>query len=373
MLQDGERHPVTRARDLTEITVRGFFYKAFVEMTSVVNGVTRALPENAEFLRILEKKKTDLLIAQVNVAGPNLYSALTQPLSAQRISFLVSAISVPGSITITGKDLAGEALVETVLITTAETLFSVDAFSEIDEDGISMTGSFTVGLYVHDGRVDLIWADGDTDVPGDYFVLLELVHPTGEKETAHTPVEVQILEKIQHPIPAVTSVVTSPFDPGDLATFAGTGFLDATGADFLNLDTASVIALTSVTIGSDVLLEANLPAGMDGGRYGARVTTPGGPSETYSEVVVLPIVNDFSPTTIAPGATLTVDGDGFTGATAIEIVDEEGVVFVLDNLVEVSDDQLTGDIPVAATVGVYSVRVLVPGNQSTLVGELNIQ
>ncbi len=121
-----------------------------------------------------------------------------------------------------------------------------------------------------------------------------------------------------NPPPTVTSVspTNGPAGGGTSVTVSGTGFTGATAANF------GATAGTSLNVISDTSLTVTSPAGT--GTVDVTVTTPNGTSAidaddhfTYNPA---PTVTSVSPTNgpAAGGNTVTVNGTGFSGATAVD-------------------------------------------------------
>ena len=141
--------------------------------------------------------------------------------------------------------------------------------------------------------------------------------------------------------PTVTSVTpnTGTNLGGHPVTIDGTGFTGATAVDF------GTNAATSVDVVSDTEITADSPAGT--GTVDVTVTTPGGTSTTSSNdqftytAPPLPTVTSVTPSTgsTSGGTPVTIDGSGFTGATAVDFGTNAAT-----NVVVVNDGEITADL-----------------------------
>jgi hypothetical protein len=387
MLRDPSLCPSVFARDLTELTVRAMMYNKYLIEEDPCTGRQLVDPENALFHRILPKREVDLLgtTSVTAPASPVQFDPVAQPASAQRISVVISGFAVGGTITLTGTDAEAAALTEDVVVTADGTVFTTAAFASLDlidtdegTAGIEVdAGTFDFRLFVHDGLADLVWLDGDLDVPGDYLLRVELLDTSGELETACDTICLMVKEKIKRPIPIIEGLATVPASVGAALTVTGQHFLDLVETKLTEVDTGTETTLaidpagpplpTSLTFLTDVL-----PV-LPGGNY--TIIPVGADDEgTPFAFILLPIITDFSPTTADPLDTITIDGDGFTGATGADLIlISDGTVTAMTGFVFVNDDQVTADVPAAQPAGDYVVRVTGASNPSNRLGVLTIQ
>jgi hypothetical protein len=158
--------------------------------------------------------------------------------------------------------------------------------------------------------------------------------------------------------PAVTglSPANGPAAGGTLVTITGEGFTGATAVDF-GSNPAS-----GVTVTSDTQITASSPTGA--GLVDVRVTTPVGTSATTSsdQFTYAPVVNSATPNSgsAAGGASVTITGSGFTGATAVSFGSNSATSFTF-----VSDTEITLNSP-PGSVGQVDVTVTTPAGTSAI-------
>ncbi|HEV2360416.1 MAG TPA: IPT/TIG domain-containing protein, partial [Acidimicrobiales bacterium] len=157
------------------------------------------------------------------------------------------------------------------------------------------------------------------------------------------------------PVPAVSSLSTNagPASGGINVSIKGTGLYAATGISF------GSVPATSYTVVSPTLIRAVEPA-QASGQVDVTVTTAGGTSATSSadafNVIDSPFVDSTSPgsTPGSGGATVTIKGANFTGATAVTFGGTPATSFSV-----VSDSTITAVAPAHAT-GLTHVDVTSP-------------
>jgi uncharacterized delta-60 repeat protein len=155
---------------------------------------------------------------------------------------------------------------------------------------------------------------------------------------------------ISPPIVASISPTFSTTTGGASVTITGTGFTGATAVNF------GTTAATTFTINSDTQITATSPAGSAGtvditvmGPYGTSVTSSAD-TFTYAEnPTVSSISPSFGPTT--GGASVTITGTGFTGATAVNFGTTAATTFTIN-----SDTQITATSP-AGSAGTLDITV----------------
>jgi gliding motility-associated-like protein len=120
---------------------------------------------------------------------------------------------------------------------------------------------------------------------------------------------VWVYNYVQPPAPTITSFTPTSAVTGATVTITGTNFTGATAVSFGGTAAASfnVVSATSIT--------AVLAAGTSGN---VSVTTPGGTTVLAGFTYIpTPVITSFTPTSAATGATVTLTGTDFTGATAV--------------------------------------------------------
>ena len=166
--------------------------------------------------------------------------------------------------------------------------------------------------------------------------------------------------------PTVTSVSPSvgTDSGGRLVTISGSGFTSATDVEFGSEP-------VDFTVNSDTEITTVSPPASQDGTVDITVTTPDGtspvtPSDQFTYVPP-PTVTGISPNLgpVAGGTTITITGTGFTGATAVNFVQDTvagttqtpATSFTVD-----SDTQITAIAPAApgGTAGFADILVIVP-------------
>jgi uncharacterized repeat protein (TIGR03803 family) len=115
------------------------------------------------------------------------------------------------------------------------------------------------------------------------------------------------------------------------------------------------VAATNVTVVDSTFLHLLMPA-LSPGTYDVTVTAPGGAaSATLPAAFVVsdtgpPTITGFSPTSGFPGTAVTINGSGFTGATAVAFNGVAATSFTIN-----SNISITATAPPGATTGELSV------------------
>lgn len=381
--------PPREGIDLTQIDVRGLFYQYRVRTENACGAVSFGPPDNAIFHRILEKLETSILDLVAVAGGPSELAPDGQPTFAQRLTLVITAFSVSGTVVITGTDADGVAITETVTITAAGTYYTTLSFLTISSETITITGTFSTRIYVHDGRVRLTWQDGDLDTSGAHRILLELL-PSGGLITSLKPIEVQVAAKQRSSLPVISTVTPSEFViPDTIVTVVGTSFLDATKILVTNVQTGSSYELEDFLYVDDTTVKGTVTASIPTGLYVLTVVGPGGTSVGYYPVDIdtdIPTIT-FVDSLDAPGAVeyaistrLIVTGTNFVQSVDI-LTDEEAddrdqvskaiSVVIIDDAdneypcgVLVDEDE---DLELTATSLVISIPAGVPSGDHVLV------
>jgi IPT/TIG domain-containing protein len=153
------------------------------------------------------------------------------------------------------------------------------------------------------------------------------------------------------PPPSITGLAPASGVVGASMTIAGTGFTSATNVWF-NGTTASF------GVDSDTQITAVVPQGATSGLVS--VDGPGGTGRSASSFTVLPpqpSITGLAPASGAVGASVTITGTGFTGATKVWF-NGTSADFTVS-----SDTQITAVVPQGATTGPVSIDG--PGGSSS--------
>lgn len=152
-----------------------------------------------------------------------------------------------------------------------------------------------------------------------------------------------------------TLPVISGFSPttgvvGSSVVIAGVNFTGTTSVTFNGIAAA-------ITVNSDTQITAAVPAGATTGPI--TVTKPAGAGTSVDNftVVVAPSITGFTPASGAIGASVTINGNNFTGTTNVTF-NGVAAAFIVNSAI-----QITTTVPVGATAGVIVVRK--PGGTAT--------
>ena len=153
------------------------------------------------------------------------------------------------------------------------------------------------------------------------------------------------------PAPTLTGFTPGSGPVATSVTLTGTGLTGASAVRFNG--TAAVFGVDSAT-----QITATVPAGATSGKIA--VTTPGGGATSASSfsVIPAPTLSGFTPGSGPVGATVTLTGSGFSGATAVAFNGVSAAVFTV-----VSPTQITATVPAGATSG--TIAVTTPGGSAT--------
>jgi hypothetical protein len=152
------------------------------------------------------------------------------------------------------------------------------------------------------------------------------------------------------PAPTITSLSPSSGTDGTAVTITGTHF---TGVSAVNFNGTSA----SFTFVDDSHITTLVPAGATSGNV--TVTTPGGTAASPTAFTVVPAIDasGISPTHGVIGATVTISGSGFTGATSVGFTGASQSVLTVN-----SDFQIITSVPSGAGTGTLTVTT--PGGTS---------
>src|SRR5204863_315903 len=144
------------------------------------------------------------------------------------------------------------------------------------------------------------------------------------------------------PPPTIPSFSPSSGAIGASVTITGTAFTGATSVKF-NGTTATF------TVNSATQITATVPSGATSGTIS--VTTAGGTGTSAGSFTVIPPppITSFSPTSGAIGASVTITGTAFTGATTVKF-NGTTATFTVN-----SDSQITATVPAGGTTGTISI------------------
>jgi hypothetical protein len=191
-----------------------------------------------------------------------------------------------------------------------------------------------------------------TSPPGQGTVDITVTTPGGTSATG-------LIDHFTYFPPPVVSSVSPAIGPsagGTQVTIAGSNFLDLSVCRF----GAAAAQLTSF---SDTQFTVVSPVGQ--GTVDVTVTTPGGTSATsaadHFTYAPPPTVSSINPTAgpVLGGTTVTVNGAGFTGVTAVSFGSSPATSFNF-----VSDQQLTAVSPAGSAAPVVDITVTTPGGTS---------
>ena len=141
-------------------------------------------------------------------------------------------------------------------------------------------------------------------------------------------------------LPNITSFAGTSGIVGTSVVITGSAF---TGASSVKFNGTSA----SYTVDNSTQITATVPAGANTGSI--TVTTAAGVATSATNYTVTPSITGFSPSSGAVGATVTINGQAFTGATAVAFNGTSASFTVVTNT------QITATVPAAATTGTISV------------------
>jgi hypothetical protein len=149
----------------------------------------------------------------------------------------------------------------------------------------------------------------------------------------------------------ITSITPSHTTVGTSVTIAGTGFGAVQGTGTVTFGTTA--AAVSSWNGTSIVV--TVPASLSPGAVSVRVTrTDGTASAAFSFTVDgtpgPPTIASVTPVSGIVGATVTVTGTGFTGATGVTFNGVAATTFTV-----VSDTKITAKVPTGATTGAIAV------------------
>lgn len=154
------------------------------------------------------------------------------------------------------------------------------------------------------------------------------------------------------PKPAITSFSPASAKTGTIVTIKGTNLIGATAVSF------GGVAASSFSVTSATSITAVIGSGASGT---VSVTTPGGAGTlTGFTYLQLPVITSFTPTSTGSFATVTINGTGFTGATAVHFGSSAAYSFTVN-----SANKITA---VVAAGNTGPVSVTTPAGTGSLAG-----
>jgi hypothetical protein len=147
-------------------------------------------------------------------------------------------------------------------------------------------------------------------------------------------------------LPAVTGFTPASGDVGATVTITGQRLGDATGVKFGGTSGTAAITFSAVDAGT---VTAVVPSGAKTGTI--CVTTVAGTACSASSFTVNARITSFSPATGLPGASVTITGVNFQGATAVAFNGVNQPTFT----VNAAGTSVTTTVPAAATTGPITV------------------
>lgn len=144
--------------------------------------------------------------------------------------------------------------------------------------------------------------------------------------------------------PTIASFSPGSGVAGTSVTISGTNLTGATALTFGGK------AASSFTVASATQITAVVASGSSTGKIS--VTTPGGTATSSANftVVAAPTISSFSPASGPVGATVTITGTGFTGATAVAFHGTAAASFTVS-----SDTRISATVASGTTTGTVSV------------------
>ena len=153
--------------------------------------------------------------------------------------------------------------------------------------------------------------------------------------------------------PRIASISPSSAGSGTTVTVYGTGLSGATAVSL------GGVAVASFTVVGDTIVTAVVGAGASGDVV---LVTPGGTATLQGGFTFIspPVITSFSPTTAAAGATITITGTRFTGASVLSFGGTPASSFTVN-----SSTSITAIVGGGST---GSLSVTTPGGTGTLAG-----
>jgi hypothetical protein len=227
-------------------------------------------------------------------------------------------------------------IVKGTLNSTANTTFTIEVFvNTACDDAGNREGETFFGrtMFTSDAN-----GDAKFTITGTAASLGQFVVATATDSSNNTSEFSACIEVVAPPI-------ITEFSPA--SGFVGTSVI-ITGA---NLPNATSVEFNSVgatiTSNSDTQIIAVVPSGASTGKIS--VTNANGTAISENNFIVLPKIDNFTPTSAFVGTEVTITGSGFIGATAVAFGDISATFNV------VSANTITATLPSAARIGKISV------------------
>ena len=149
------------------------------------------------------------------------------------------------------------------------------------------------------------------------------------------------------PAPTITSFTPLMAASGATVTINGTNFTGATAVSF-----GGVAAVSYTVVNANQITAVVASGGASGA---VTVTTPGGITSGATAFTFIPpaTITSFSPLTAASGATVTINGTNFTGATAVSFGGVAAASFTIVNA-----NQITAVVASGGATGAVTVTAL---------------
>lgn len=228
------------------------------------------------------------------------------------------------------------------------------AYFKIDTSGLYNGGPVNIFNYSKTGYTYLWKLNGvslatsyNTTFPHDVSRLIDTVTLILSNGTLS-----DTLTKYQYYFPHVTVASLSPVSggAGTLVTITGTNFTGVTSVTFGGTPSPSFIVLNSTTIKAQV----------GGGSSGFVKVTTGTGKDSLGGFTFIPrpLITSFSPASAAAGATVTITGENFTGATSVNFAGRAAAGFAVKSptsIVAIVPSGPSGYISVITPGGVDSL------------------
>jgi hypothetical protein len=158
--------------------------------------------------------------------------------------------------------------------------------------------------------------------------------------------------------PTITSFTPTSGSVSTTVTITGTNYAGITAVTFNGLSAASynVVSATSIT--------AVVPVGATTGKIA--VTNAAGTATSTGTFTVMNGIGNFAPLAGLAGDTVTITGQGFTGATSVKFNTTLATTFSVD-----SDNQITATVPAGTTTG--KITVVTPQGTFTSAASYTIE
>jgi hypothetical protein len=146
--------------------------------------------------------------------------------------------------------------------------------------------------------------------------------------------------------PTITSFTPTTGATGTSVTINGANYINVSSVKF----NGTAVALADLTVNSATKITAKVPSGSSDGVI--TVTTPSGTATSASnfDVIGLPTVTSFNPTSGIVGTSVVITGTTFTQVSAVKFNGVAATTYTVN-----STTQITATVPAGATTGKISV------------------